>query len=273
VKILLCIAGMPYAEGTVSFTGTIARATGASVTLLHVLRRGERREKGKQILEVARQGLEDLEAEVTLREGDPVRRILAEAQKGTYDLIVVGANQHPGPAERLLGSVSLQIVQRAPAPVLISRATSPSLGRVLICTGGLDVAMPVIEAGARLAQTTHARVTLLHVATPAPEMYAALEEVQETLPELLRTDTPIARHLRAGAEILAQHQVSAELRLRYGVASDEVLQEAREGQYDLVVIGASGTAGQWRKWLLGDVTRLVADAAPCSVLVVRPKEG
>jgi nucleotide-binding universal stress UspA family protein len=100
-------------------------------------------------------------------------------------------------------------------------------------------------------------------------MYTGLEEIEETLPELLQTDTPLAQHLRRSAKILARHQVTATLKQRHGVAADEILREALEGNYDLVVIGASGTAGRLREWLLGNVTRQVVEHALCSVLVVK----
>ncbi|HEY74642.1 MAG TPA: universal stress protein [Thermoflexia bacterium] len=269
MRILLCVAGMPCAEKTVALTGEIARATGASVTMLHVLRRGVPRECGQQVLEAAREVIPDLEVTTRLRRGDPAGRILAEIREDAYDLVAVGANRRPDLARRLLGSVSTQIVARAPISVLIGRPKRRGVKRVLICTGGLDIAEPVIQVGAWLAEATGARATLLHVLGPVPEMYAGLEEFQETLPELLRTDTPIARHLRNGAGILTQHRLKAELRIRQGVAAEEILLEAREGDYDLVVVGASETAGRLRRWLLGDVTRQVADAAPCSVLVVK----
>ena len=135
------------------------------------------------------------------------------------------------------------------------------------------VAEPVIETGAWLAGATHARATLLHVASPVPSMYTGLGEIEETLPELLQTRTPVAGHLRHGAEILARHQVSAALKLRYGVVADEILREALEGDYDLIVIGASGTAGRLKGWLLGNVTRQVVERARCSVLVVKRRSA
>lgn len=269
MRILLCVAGMPCAEETVAFTGEIARATGASVTMLHVLRRGVPRECGQQVLAAAREVIPGLEVNTRLRRGDPVGRILTEIREGAYGLVAVGANRSPDLARRLLGSVSTQIVDRAPISVLICRPKRRAVTRVLICTGGLDIAEPVIEVGAWLAEAIQARVSLLHVLGSVPEMYAGLEEFQETLPELLQTDTPFARHLRNGAGTLARYQLKAELRIRQGVVAEEILVEAREGDYDLVVVGASERVGRLRRWLLGDVTRQVVDAASCSVLVVK----
>jgi len=262
---------MPYAEAAVSFGGLIARITQSPVTLLHVASRSEARATGEKTLERAYEMLAStshLSVDTRLSQGDPIANILAEAQRGGYDLVVIGAQKETRLAQLLLGSVAQAVVRRAPTSVLVVKRAKPDLKRVLICTGGLDIANPVIEAGAQLAGAAHAQATLLYVTSPAASMYAGLE-VEETLPRLLRTDTPIARHLRHGAEILAQHQVAAELKLRRGVVADEILREAYEGNHDLVAIGASGAAGRLRAWLLGNVTRQVVEHVFCSVLVSR----
>lgn len=269
MKILLCVAGMPYAEAAVSFGSIIAGVTQSPVTLLHVARPDEDRAASERILAAAREILPGLMVETRIRRGDPVRQILSEVKKGRYDLTVIGARQGGGLTQQLLGSVAQKVVRRIPTSVVVAREVGPSLERVLICTGGKDVAVPVIETGAWLAEAAHAQATLLHVTSSAPGMYTGLHAIEETLPKLLQTDTPTARHLRHGAEILERHQVTAELRLRQGIAANEILRETREGDYDLVVIGASGAAGRLREWLLGNVTRQIVEHSPCSVLVVK----
>jgi nucleotide-binding universal stress UspA family protein len=275
VRILLCVAGMPYAEATLSFGGLIARITKSPVTLLHVAPREEEPAVGEEALLRASEMLvsvSHLSVETRLRQGDPIANILAEAQEGDYDLIVIGACREVGLAQRLLGSVAQAIVRRVPISVLVVRQAKQELKRVLICTGGLDVANPVIEAGAQLAGAARAKATLLYVTSPAASMYTGMG-IRETLPRLLRTDTPVARHLRRGAKALAQHQVDAKLKLRHGVVADEILQEAREGDYDLIVMGASGATGRLREWLLRNVTRQVVEHALCAVLVVKRRSG
>ncbi|MEE8392409.1 MAG: universal stress protein [Anaerolineae bacterium] len=269
MKILLCVAGMPYAEAAVSLGGDIATVTQSPITLLHIVRREEDRTNGERALATAREMLPGLTVDTCIRQGDPVGMIFVKVQRGNYDLVVIGARRETGLTQQLLGSVAQKVTRRVPTSVLVAREVGPSLDHILICTGGIAVADPVIETGARLAGASHARATLLHVTSPVPSMYTGLDDITETLPELLQTDTPIARHLRHGAEILARHQVTAELELRYGVAADEILREARQGSYDLVVIGASGTAGRLKEWLLGNVTRQIVERAPCSVLVVK----
>jgi nucleotide-binding universal stress UspA family protein len=269
MNILLCVAGMPHAEPAVSLGAIIACATQSSVTLLHVIRSEEDRADGERFLAAAREMLPDLTVDMRIRRGDPVKQILAEVRGSDYDLTIIGARRGSGLAERLLGSVAQKVVRRIPTSVLVAREVGTSLQCILICSGGKDVADPVIETGARLAEATHAQATLLHITGTTPSMYVGLSMADETVTELLQTDTPIAQHLRHGAEILAQHQVSAKLKLRHGVVSDEIISEARQGDYDLIVMGASGATGKLREWLLRNVTRQIVENALCSVLVVK----
>ena len=142
------------------------------------------------------------------------------------------------------------------------------IARILICSGGMKVSRPVIETGANLAVAFGAEVSLLHVAGFIPSMYTGLETIEETLDELLHTHTPVAQHLRQSAEYLAQRGVTAELKLRHGPASYEILRELDMVEYDLVVLGASGASSGWREWLMGNVTQEVMMLAGLPVLVV-----
>jgi nucleotide-binding universal stress UspA family protein len=120
-----------------------------------------------------------------------------------------------------------------------------------------------------LAEASQARATLLHVSTHVPSMYTGLSEMEETLPQLLSSDTTVAQHLRSGAKTLAQHSVEAKLELRHGVVAEEILLQAREGDYDLIVLGATGAAGRLRAWLLGNITWRIIDQALRPIIVVK----
>ena len=58
---------------------------------------------------------------------------------------------------------------------------------------------------------------------------------------------------------------------RHGVAADEIVDAATETDADLIVIGSHGM-GVIGRFLLGSVSRKVAEYAPCSVLVVRQSD-
>jgi nucleotide-binding universal stress UspA family protein len=271
MNILVCVAGLPYGEPTIRFAGTVAGLTESSLTLLHVAPRDCDRANSVQVLDAAVGLLPDLAVETSFRQGNPARMILAEIGDNGYDMVIIGANQTPGLRQRLLGSVARQVTSRSPVSVLVVKSTKSDLSRLLICTGGAKVSELAIETGAMLAKAAGARATLLHVIGSVPSMYTGLEEIEETLSELLQTDTLFARHLRHGAETLSARGVKAELRLRMGGVTGEILREIDDGEYGLLVVGASRWWGRGLPtgWLLGDITREVVDNAPCSVLVVR----
>jgi nucleotide-binding universal stress UspA family protein len=208
-----------------------------------------------------------------IREGDPAGEILAEIEGGGHDLVILRPNEAPGLRRHFLGSVTTRVVRQAPCSVLVAKQARSRLKRILICSGGAEVAEVVIEAGARLAQAVEARATLLHVATPVPSMYTGLGEIDESLAQLLQTDTPIARNLRRGAEILDRHQVPAELKLRYGVVAEEIIRESVEGDYDLVLVGAKKGLVRVKRLMLGAMTTQVVEKSVQSVLVVRQALG
>ena len=58
-----------------------------------------------------------------------------------------------------------------------------------------------------------------------------------------------------------------EAKVRHGLVVDEILDEACNGDHDLVVIGAHGATG-WRRHLLDDVARQIVNQIDALVLVV-----
>lgn len=146
-KMLICSGGKNYIEKAIADAGQIARCTGASATLLHVcaeppliyadllsreedvgalldstseLGRNLRQQKG--MLEKA-----GIPVDVRLRHGMVVGRVIAEANQGDYDLIVLGSAMARSPFYRYaVGDVTRDIVNRATCPVLITRETLPS---------------------------------------------------------------------------------------------------------------------------------------------------
>jgi nucleotide-binding universal stress UspA family protein len=60
-----------------------------------------------------------VEATAVVRPGRPLDGILAYAEEQRADLIVVGASTRPAVAERLLGSVPLELIKRSGRPVLV----------------------------------------------------------------------------------------------------------------------------------------------------------
>jgi nucleotide-binding universal stress UspA family protein len=273
MRVLIFVASLPYSEPAVLFGGLIARLTQSSITLLHATPPDKDLSDAENTLAQARALLPSVAVNTRIYQSPSIKGILAEIHSGNYDLVVLQARQTLRLRDRLRDTVDRVIAKESPISVLIVKQGRPNLERILICTGGQDTAEPVIETGARLAQAAQAQVSVLHVATPVPRMYAGLDAMAETLPELLQTDTPLAQHLNRASEIMAQHQINATLMLRRGEVVGEILQEALAGDYDLLLIGASAAKKGLKEWMLGNATRRIVDTARCPVLVVKRAEA
>jgi nucleotide-binding universal stress UspA family protein len=142
------------------------------------------------------------------------------------------------------------------------------LKNILVCTGGPAATKATVTTAASLARATGSRATLLHVAVAVPSMYTGLAQLGETLPELLQTDTPTARHLRDSAALMRAHKVEADLELRHGIPANEILRAIERSSFDLLVIGASARQGLDRL-LLDEVSLKLVDESAIPVLVVR----
>jgi nucleotide-binding universal stress UspA family protein len=75
----------------------------------------------KEAVDTAVRRLADVgvEAQGTVLPGRPLERIIEFAAQQEADVIVVGASSRPALTERLLGSVPLQLIEKASRPVLV----------------------------------------------------------------------------------------------------------------------------------------------------------
>jgi nucleotide-binding universal stress UspA family protein len=149
-RFLVCTGGKEFIEQAVQFTGEIAAALGASVTLLHVMAEPPAiyinlvrlEENVDQLLESKselgtnlrrqRRELERLgvSAEVRLRHGIVIDQVFDEVHTGDYDLIVTGTSQARGLlGHYIMGDLTRSILNRADCPVLVARAGKPKAAR------------------------------------------------------------------------------------------------------------------------------------------------
>ncbi|MCP4363352.1 MAG: universal stress protein [Chloroflexi bacterium] len=267
---LICVGGLPYAETTVKFGALVAGQKQSSLTLLKVVESAGERPSAEKMLREARELIAQPEVEVQVRQGNPAAEIIEESREGEYELIVLGAHVVQSFLDYFMRSVTDAVTKQASVSVLVVKAEKANLNRLLVCTGGQDNSNSVVTFGAELAQAAGANVGLLHVTDPVPAMYAGLETMEETLSALLESNTPLAQHLNWGSELMREYGVSAKLKLCQGIVSEEIVQEADEGGYDLVVVGGRVESNFWNDLLLGTIVPQILHHVPCSVLVVRP---
>ncbi len=264
---LLYLTTQALKSPILAFTAELAELTDSSVTLLVGTKDDEGVEKIEANIQKVAKALLNNPFEIKVELGDPFRLVCEEFDTEEYDLVIMGVR----PRRRMVPSgfrhLSQKIIKISPIPVLLVREENLKLERILICTSGLDISDPVVKFSAFLAGKAKLPATFLYVTSAVPSMYTGIDEIEETLEGVLETDTPLAKHLRASAKIFSRNDIEAEIKLRHGDVAESILHEAKEGEYDLIVLGASGStlAGI----LLGSVTQQIINRAGCAVLIVK----
>jgi nucleotide-binding universal stress UspA family protein len=273
MKMLVCTLGSKRHKNTLHFAAVVAQALAADTTLLGIVDREAKVEEMRQVLAPVAQELAEAQLSVALRvkAGDAEQLVIAELEQEPYDLVAVGALGDRRSRRAILDSVGMRIVERAQSSVLLIKGNRPGLSRLLICASGTGQGQSPVWAGAALACGAGARATVLHVVHALPGMYAGLQQMEETLGEMLQSNSDRARELRWAARVVRDECEISELKLRRGIAVDEILKEGQEGDYDLIVLGSSRSATGLLRVLMGDLTREIVGRAHRPVLVIRPE--
>jgi len=271
MKILLCTDGSPAAARAARFGLQLARGPAATVELLGVV---EHRDDAGAM----RRGLEELGRElagagapcgIVVRHGHAAEQILNEAEAWGADIIVIGQLGQRGLTRFLMGSTATRIMQFAPCSVLLVKGDRAVLKSILVCTAGGEPGLRDVAAAGEVAVGAGSQVTVLHVMSQVPLTDDAyLPDLAATAEDLMARQTREGVHLQSALEQLRERSVPATARVRHGFVVDEILKELRDGNYDLLVIGAHRARGLTR-WLLDDVTAHLVEKAAAPILVVR----
>ncbi len=212
-----------------------------------------------------------LETSHTVLRGRPADELLIWINRHRPDLVIVG-NRGVSPFERaLLGSVSGELVDGSPVPVLVVRR--PTLERVVVAVDGSDTAAEVVGRRPTLAvsdfgRNAHCQRRRAPAAwwpgdiVPGPEAATA---DRSTTTDAIREHEAIATE---AAVALRTAGFRAEPEVLSGSPAHAIVAFASDWDADLVILGSHGRTGLARL-LLGSVARNVLHHAGCSVLIVR----
>jgi len=271
MKILMCTDGSRHAAEALRFGSLIARKGRQQVTLLGVIERPDEERKVTRMVERMRTALcEDVpQIDTLLRRGHAAEEILKATEQSEYELVVVGSRGRRGITRFLLGSTAARLAHYCPVPVLIVKGKRRGLRKILVCTGGAEAGEKDTAFAGRIAALTGAWVTVLHIMSQLPlNRECQLSDLENSTEALLATDAREAVHLRKDLSILHDLSVQGSAKVRHGLVVDEIMAEAREGDYDLVVTGAHVASGLQRI-VFTDTTEQIMLACERPVLVVR----
>jgi nucleotide-binding universal stress UspA family protein len=219
-------------------------------------------------------GRPDLRVERYLLVGRPGSAIIDEARQFAPDLIVVGSRGHGRFESMLLGSVSAEVVDHAPCPVLVVRDST--IDGILLADDGSKSASTARQLLLAWPIFHDVPVTVLSVAEtelPTGSGFApgitepVIEAWTESAEEARRRSAELARQ---GAEAITRAGGTAWPLVGEGDPAHAIVEEARRREVGLIIAGTRGHTGI-RRLLLGSVARNVLLHAPCSVLIVREK--
>lgn len=268
--------GSPASHAAVRWASRLARGEGATVTAataypvpVHIVGKGasdgsehllerDAKEAAARVLDGLEDGLAD---ELLPLPGSPAAALADLAEDRNVRMLVVGATHRGGLGRLTHGSVGEQLLHGAACPVLVvpEEAGDGEVRNVAVAYDGSSEAKAALAAGKRLAERHRARLHLLCVVAPpvvagmwgAAMAYGAQERIKQQLE-------------REFAEVAERE--GAELRLITASRAGVALVNACGADADIVVAGSRGF-GPRKAVLLGSVSRMLVDHAPCPVLV------
>jgi len=278
MKILVCSDGTSSAETAIHLGGLLGGALKAQIALLGIAETSSDEQPLRNALQKQAELLSacGISADIIVESGEPVRQIADQTSKTSYDLVIIGARWIGATGHYWRSEKTYEVIKTIQPPVLVAIGECKHLKRFLVCTGGKEFIEQAVQFTGKLASAVNASVTLLHVMAEPPALYADLVRLEENVDQLLASKSELGTNLRREKRELERLGVSAEVRLRHGIVIDQVFEEVRAGDYDLIVAGTSQARGLLRHYIMGDLTRSILNHANCPVLVARagpPKAG
>lgn len=182
--------------------------------------------------------------------------IVKEAKIDRCDLILMGSSQRLEPEGVLFGNIVDEVLRYASCDVAVvsyRKYVSLAFNQILVPTSGYKHAEKAAEIAANLAKKYGGRATVLYVAS---------------LNETSGSAENVINRARIHFERL---NVPSQAKVLFGSPSEEILREAREGKYNLIMLGSTERDRNYAALLDAVADKVVAES-PCQVMVVKTSQ-
>ena len=286
-RILVPLDGTPQSNAALPLADTMARATGAAITLVRVVTESLLPDAGaaaiaaKHDLERVGSGFagQSVRVSCVVREGEVAPQILEQVHAQAADLIVMRTHGRAGLERAILGSVTESVLAATQVPVLLLRPGGrliSHLQTLLVPIDGSPGGAVALGTAVGLARATGAALELLEVAVPIPLYayvgyeYGGIGEIdpawdEEALASAHDYVKKIVTRLRA-----AGITVNGDARMQPAIA-EAIVARAEETSADLIVMSTGALTGAARA-LLGSVADAVVRTSLCPVLLLHRAE-
>jgi nucleotide-binding universal stress UspA family protein len=175
--------------------------------------------------------------------------IAKSIETSPVDLVIVGWR----PMEGM--SLAEQVLQVGDHHLLLAAHPGARFEKALICVASGEPGKDDVLFAGRLLRHFGTSATLLSVLNKVPDSGQSKNQIE--------------RFMAGGVHTLDMFGVSAQVKLRQGNPQKEILQEIKEGQFDLVIMGAPLPQQGGRITLSGVIEDVAKEAENCSILIVR----
>ena len=137
--------------------------------------------------------------------------------------------------------------------------------KILVAYDGSPGARRALKAAIELADQSDAEVHCISVEEKLPYYAATLGEVEEAKAE---RDAYFEKLIQEARQMAWDHEVELHSKVVPGHEVETIITEARDGKYDLLVVGFVGHSNVFGR-VMGSTTQNLSRLSPCSVLIVK----
>lgn len=247
MRMLLYSDGSAIGSRALDLGKRIAVALASAVDILDIARTPERQEAASKEIEAEAAELRaaDVSVNVYQRPGFMTREVMEQAGAADYDIVVVGCRGRRGIRRLVSGSRACTILSRLPTSVLVVKGRRRDrISEILLCSAAGPASHETVKFAAQLAHALGASIKLLHVMSQvALEEGAEAADLEAKAEELMENNAPEGIHLEDMLAILRAEGVEVKALVRHGLVVEEIIAEAHDGHFDMLVIGAHELPG------------------------------
>ncbi|HQU42101.1 MAG: hypothetical protein B7Z73_00395 [Planctomycetia bacterium 21-64-5] len=217
-----------------------------------------------------------LTADARLVRGEGWVELTREAERGKYDVVIVGTRNVGAVGRFLFGSTAMKLLHNCPCPVWVARPEPhPLPTSILVASDLSEVAENALRLGLALGALSGAKVNLLHaVDYPLDRLWSTglLDTSTQIYHDKVKADAR-QRLDEQLARVAGPHPAKVELHVAEGlsIADTAILDFIRVHHVDLLLMGTMARGGIPGVFIGNTAERLVTHVS-CSLLAVKPAD-
>lgn len=138
--------------------------------------------------------------------------------------------------------------------------------KILVAVDGSKNSERAVIEAKKYGEAFTSEITLLTVVKPLATAYYGNMELSKVDSEKLESGKEAV--LKKSLELFEEYEGKVHTKLRKGSPADEILEEAEDGAYDLIIMGSKGL-GAFSRTILGSVSSKILNHTKTDVLIVK----